>query len=299
VENVINLSIFRGYMEFNKAKNSDELLPEGKFEFWRYLLLIIIIVGVTLIAQAIFLVLASLLEGTMDFNNFPPMTLLWVTMLPFAALLIFLLPGIRVFHKQSIKSVFTQKTIFNWKLLIKSAIIWFVLSGLADIIISILQPGNYVFSFSLFSFLPYMLIAILLIAFQITAEEVLFRSYLLHGLTRLFRYRWLGITLQAILFGILHGANPEVTSYGLLTTMPFYIGIGLLLGWLSFRSKGLEIALGLHFANNLYATSMVTFSESAIPSPAIFTIADYHPEIGLVSFVIMALLFAVIISRSN
>jgi membrane protease YdiL (CAAX protease family) len=156
-----------------------------------------------------------------------------------------------------------------------------------------------VFSFSLFSFLPYILIAIILIAFQIAAEEVLFRSYLLHGLTRLFRYRWLGILLQAILFGVSHGANPEVTSYGLLTTMPFYIGIGLLLGWFSFRSKGLEIALGLHFANNLYATSMVTFSESAIPSPAIFTITNYQPEIGLVAFVIMAIIFTVVMMKLN
>lgn len=286
-------------MEYNKAKNSDELLPEGKFEFWRYLLLIIIIIGVTLVAQAILFIFASLLVGTMDFNNFPSMTLLWVTMLPFAVLLIFLLPGIRLLHNQSIKSVFTQKTVFNWKLLIKSAIIWFLMSGVADIIISVLQPGNYVYSFSLFSFLPYILIAVILIAFQISAEEVLFRSYLLQGLTRLFRFRWLGIVLQAILFGVLHGANPEVTSYGLLTTMPFYIGIGLLLGWLSFRSKGLEIALGLHFANNLYATSMVTFAESAIPSPAIFTITNHQPEIGLVAFVIMALLFAVIITRSK
>jgi len=263
------------------------------------LTLILIIVVVTLVAQAIFLVLASLIEGTMDFNNFPPMTLLWVTMLPFAVLLIILVPGIRLFHQQSIKSVFTQKTIFNWNLLIKSAVIWFVMSGVADLIISILQPGNYVFSFSIFSFLPYILIAVFLIAFQITAEEVLFRSYLLQGLMRLFRFRWLGIFLQAILFGVLHGANPEVSSYGLWTTMPFYIGIGLLLGWLSFRSKGLEIALGLHFANNLYATSMVTFSESAIPSPAIFTITNYQPEIGLVSFVIMALLFAGMITRSK
>ncbi len=286
-------------MELNNRKNLNESLPEGKFDFWRYLLLIIIIVGVVLVTQALLLVFASLLEGTMDFNQFPPITLLWVSMLPFAVLLGFLVPGIRLFHKQSIKSIFTQKHTFQWNLLIKSGIIWFVLSGLADIIISFLQPGNYVLSFSLISFLPYVLIAIILIAFQITAEEVLFRSYLLHGLTRLFRYRWLGISLQAILFGVLHGANPEVTSYGLLTTMPFYIGIGLLLGWLSFKSKGLEIALGLHFANNIYATSMVTFSESAIPSPAIFTITNYQPETGLVAFVIIAIIFAVIITKRN
>ncbi|MBE0685007.1 MAG: CPBP family intramembrane metalloprotease [Anaerolineaceae bacterium] len=286
-------------MEFKNKQNMNDTLPDGKFEFWRYLLLIIFIVGVTLVTQAIFLVVASLIEGTMDFNNFPAITLLWVTMLPFAALLVFLVPGIRLLHQQSIKTVFTQKSTFNWNLFIKSAIIWFVLSGLADIIISFFQPGNYVFTFSLISFLPYMLIAILLISFQITAEEVLFRSYLLHGLTRLFRHRWIGIFLQAVLFGVLHAANPEVTSYGLLTTMPFYIGIGLLLGWLSFRTKGLEIALGLHFANNFYATSMVTFSESAIPSPAIFTISNYQPEIGLFSFVVIAITFLVIITKSK
>ncbi|MDX9849245.1 MAG: type II CAAX endopeptidase family protein [Anaerolineaceae bacterium] len=286
-------------MEIKNRSILNDSLPEGKFEFWRYLLLITLTIIVVLVTQAILLLIASSLEGTLDINRYPSMTLLWVTMIPFAALFVFLVPGIRLLHKQSIKTIFTQKSNFNWKLLFKSAFLWFVLSGLADIIISLIQPGNYVFSFSLISFLPYMLIAFILIAFQISAEEVLFRSYLLHGFTRLFRYRWLGIVIQAILFGVLHGANPEVSAYGLLTTMPFYIGIGLLLGWLSFKYLGLEIALGLHFANNFYATSMVTFAESAIPSPAIFTISNYQPETGLIAFVFMAFIFALIITKSK
>ena len=282
----------------NKTIHNDSL-PEGKFEFWRYILLTTIIIVVLLVIQTILLLIASMIEGTLDINQYPSMTLLWVTMLPFAALLVVLVPGIRLIHQQSIKSIFTQKQNFNWKLLLKSAILWFILSGLADIIISLLQPGNYVLSFSITSFMPYMLLALFLIVFQISAEEVLFRSYLLQGFTRLFRYRWLGILTQAILFGILHGANPEVSAYGLLTTMPFYIGIGLLLGWLSYRYRGLEIALGLHFANNIYATSMVTFSDSAISSPAIFTISNYQPEIGLIAFVFMAIIFAFIITRNK
>ena len=290
---------FRGSMEKNIKSILNDSLPEGKFEFWRYLLLITLTIVVVLMTQAVLLLIASFIEGTLDINRYPAMTLLWVTMVPFAALFVFLVPGIRLFHKQSIKTIFTQKTNFNWKLLFKSAFLWFVLSGLADIIISLFQPGNYVFSFSLISFLPYMLIAFILIVFQISAEEVLFRSYLLHGFTRLFRYRWLGIAIQAILFGVLHGANPEVSAYGLLTTMPFYIGIGLLLGWLSFKYLGLEIALGLHFANNFYATSMVTFSESAIPSPAIFTISNYQPETGLIAFGLMAIVFALIITKGK
>ena len=282
-------------MEDVKSVKSNLLLPEGKFQFWRYLLLLVIVVIITLVAQSIFLVVASLVEGNMDFMNYPPLTLLLVTMLPFVFLLLSLMAGTMVIHKQSVFSIYSQKEKFNWNLLFKSAMIWFVLSGLSDIVLSIFQPGNYQFTFSLSSFLPYILIAVILIIIQITAEEVLFRSYLLQGFFRLFHFPWLAIIFQAVLFGILHGANPEVSNYGLLTTMPFYIGIGLLLGWLSIKYKGLEVALGLHFANNFYATAMVTFSGSSIPSPAIFTIENYRPEIGLVTFVLMTIIFSITI----
>jgi hypothetical protein len=284
-------------MEFIESPQDSFQLPEGKFSFWRYLFLIIIVVGVTLVSQSILILIASLIEGNMDVLNFPPFTFLWVSMLPFAALLVFLVIGIRLIHQQTFKSIFTQKVHFNRSLMIKSAIIWFVLSALADIIIAFTQPGNYSYTFSLRSFIPFMSLAVILIVFQITAEEVFFRSYLLHGFIRLFRFQWLAVITQAIMFGILHGANPEVTTYGILTTMPFYIGIGLLLGWLTHKFRGLEIALGLHFANNLYATTMVTFTGSAISSPAIFTIMDYQPETGLIAFAILALLFGLIITR--
>jgi len=286
-------------MESNQQSNLNQSLPEGKFKFWRYGLLILFVIGITLVSQAIFLFLASIIEGTVDFTQFSSFTLLWVTMLPFAFLLIFLVLGIRLLHGQSINTIFTQKQNFNWQLMVRSAILWFVLSGISDIIISLFQPGNYVFTFSFTAFIKYMVIAILLICFQITAEEVLFRSYLLHGFSRLFQNRWVAVIFQALLFGLLHGANPEVDAYGLLTTMPFYIGIGLLLGWLSTKYMGLEIALGVHFANNFYATAMVTFSESSIPSPAIFTISNYQPEVGLIAFAMMSVIFAFLITKGN
>lgn len=278
-----------------KSEN-DPILPAGKFNFWRYLVLTILLIGLVLTTQALLIFIASLIEGDFDVMNYRPITLLWVTMLPFAALLIFLIIGIRVLHQQTIRSIFTQKAIFNMNLLIKSFILWFFLSATADIILAFIQPDNYSLTFVAKSFFPYMILAIGLILMQISAEEILFRHYFLHGFFRLFRNWWVAIVTQALLFGLLHGANPEVSMYGMLTTMPFYIGIGLILGWLTFRSKGLEIAHGLHFANNIYATAMVTFEGSAIPSPAIFTIKQYQPEIGLVVFFITAIIFGLIIN---
>ena len=280
-------------------KNIDEndpVLPAGKYNFWRYFVITILIIGLTLATQFLLILFASLFEGNFDVMNYRPITLLWVTMLPFAGMLIFLIFGIRVLHHQTIRSIFTQKVFFNKNLLFKSFLLWFFLSAAADIILAIIQPDNYSLTFVAKSFFPYMILAFGLILMQITAEEILFRHYFLHGFFRLFRNRWVAIVAQALLFGILHGANPEVSMYGMLTTMPFYIGIGLILGWLTLKSKGLEIALGLHLANNIYATAMVTFEGSAIPSPAIFTIKQYQPEIGLVVFFITAIIFGLVIT---
>lgn len=275
-----------------KNNSENELkLPTGKFEFWRYFVITVFVICITLVTQALLIFIASLFEGNFDVLNFNSITLLWVTMLPFAALLIFLIIAIRVLHHQSIQSIFTQKAFFDKYLIKKSFVLWFLLSAIADIILAIIQPGNYSFSFSGKLFFPYIIIAVGLIFMQISAEEVLFRHYLLHGFFRLFRVRWVAIIAQAFLFGLLHGANPEVSTYGLLTTMPFYIGIGLILGWFAFRSKGLEIAIGLHLANNIYATAMVTFEGSAISSPALFTIKQYQPEIGLIVFLLSAIIF--------
>ncbi len=275
--------------------NQEPNIPQSKHQFWRYLLVSVVIIFVTLIFQTLLIFLASIFEGNFDVMQYSSLTLLWVSMLPFFALLITLLIGIRVIHQQPLKTIFTQKRYFSKKLVIKAFVIWFLLSSLSDIVLAILQPGNYSFTFEAKPFITYMLLAFFLLLIQITAEEVLFRHYYLDGFLRLFRKPWFAIAAQALLFGLLHGANPEVTAYGLLTTMPYYIGMGLILGWLTIKSKGLEIALGIHFANNLYATAMVTFKESAIPSPALFTIKEYQPEIGLLIFAIMVLITSLIL----
>ena len=99
-------------MEINNNQDFQNALPEGKFNLWRYILLseidlrLVFIITVTLISQSILIFVAYLFEGNMDVLNYPPKTLLWVSMLPFAALFIFLLSGIRLFHGQSIKSFF-------------------------------------------------------------------------------------------------------------------------------------------------------------------------------------------------
>ena len=114
---------------------------------------------------------------------------------------------------------------------------------------------------------------------QTSTEEFIFRAYLPQGITRFTPRFWLPWIIPAVVFGLLHSLNPEVDTYGFILTIPFYIGFGLLLGWITLRSRSLELALGLHLANNLYASLIVTFPGSALPSCP-FTIQSYDAALS-------------------
>jgi membrane protease YdiL (CAAX protease family) len=279
-----------GLME-NISNSGEKVVPQEKHQIWRYFVTIFLVVVLMLLTQLLLLMIAVLLEGDLDINSYDQLTLLWVTMLPFAAGLAGLLLCVRFIHKIPLKPFFTKKAKFQWKFLLISAAVWFVLAALTDLFLGLIQPGNYEFTFNPSAFFPFLILTILLVPIQISAEEFFFRGYLQPGFTRLTGIWWVGLILQAVLFGLLHGANTEVTVYGVLTTMPFYIGVGLLLGLIVQKFRGLEEALGLHLANNIYASVAVTFSGSSIPSPALFTIKDYHPILSLILFFVTAAVY--------
>jgi hypothetical protein len=145
-------------------------------------------------------------------------------------------------------------------------------------------------------FVPYALLSLVWIPIQTSTEELLLRAYLPQGLSRLARGIWLPVIISSLVFGLLHGVNPEVDLYGMLYTMPFYIGIGALLMLVTLFSESLELALGLHAANNLYAATMVTFPGSALASPTLFAIKEYDAGLALAIFFIMALVYVLILA---
>ncbi len=283
-------------MEIN-ITNTDQIDQSGRFSLWRYILTITLVVGAMIIAQIVLFPFAFIVEGNMDIMTYQPITLLWLTMLPFAVALVVLLFSVHFIHKISLRTFFSRHNRFQWKTFFISAILWGGLAIISDIGLSIFQPGNYQFSFKASAFFPFLVVSLLLIPIQITAEESFFRGYLQPAFKRVVKWSWLAIFFQAILFGLLHGANSEVSMYGILTTMPFYIGIGILLGLITYRFKGLEAALGLHLANNIYASTAVTFTGSSIESPALYVIKEYQPVAALIVFGVTAIIYYVIMNK--
>ena len=121
----------------------NEIGEKEKDSFWRYALVTIFVVGIMILFQAILIGIAYLIEGNLDVFSYSPINLLWVSMLPFAGSLAVLLLGVRFLHQIPIKKFFTSSNQFRWNLFAQSALIWFFLAVISDIILSIFQPGNY------------------------------------------------------------------------------------------------------------------------------------------------------------
>lgn len=93
-------------------------------------------------------------------------------------------------------------------------------------------------------FLPALAVLLLLVPLQVAAEEIVFRGWLAQLVGALTRHPWIAIAVQAPLFGLAHGWG---TSSGFLTLTYF----GVAAGWLTYRTGGVEAAIGLHLATNL------------------------------------------------
>jgi membrane protease YdiL (CAAX protease family) len=137
---------------------------------------------------------------------------------------------------------------------------------------------------------------LLLIPFQAAFEEVLFRGYLMQGLAVLARNRWIPVLSTSILFGLMHGLNPEVMQYGFLTMMPQYIFFGIVFAVLTMFDDGIELAIGAHAANNIFLSVLVTHEDMALQTPALYEQIQIYPWKEFGGLVLQSLIFLAIMA---
>jgi membrane protease YdiL (CAAX protease family) len=180
----------------------------------------------------------------------------------------------------------------NWKRIALSFLAWFLLSGMVSIYEAIMYPGRYKVTLDIGAIIPYALFAILLIPIQTSAEELFFRGYLM---------QWMGLKTRNIIFlpvftGLifmaLHFGNPEmVVASGSLVLAASYFAIGAFAAIITLLDGGLELALGLHAANNIYTALVANYTISALPSSSIFVINEIDPVFGLISLLVALSIF--------
>ncbi len=188
---------------------------------------------------------------------------------------------VKFLHKRAFLSIITSRASFSWKRASFGFFVWFSMALFLFLISYQQTPEEYVYSFDPTKFFPLLLICIVLLPFQTSFEELFLRGYAMQGVTAITGSRFLALLLPAVIFGLLHSANPEVFKYGFWIMMPFYIGMGLFLGIMAIMDDGIEMPLGVHFANNLTGALLVGMEDSALKTDALFVVKSYNPMEGM------------------
>lgn len=278
---------------------------KGRTEWYWYLITLFIIsifwqfIGVIPLSVAAFLKVGSMdkfMEAAKD--AFATVGLnsnlyLFLVLLTLIMGLVGLLIGIKFIHNRLIKTVVTSRNKIDWKRVFYAFGLWFSIFVVIITIGIFLDPENLIWNFKPIPFLILVLISLLFIPLQTSFEELLFRGYLMQGLGVLAKNRWIPLLVTSLIFGLLHGANPEVQKLG-LGIMVFYIGTGLLFGITTLMDEGTELALGLHAANNIVAAIFITTDWTVFQTEALY-IDTSEPSLGWETYLPVFVLYPIIL----
>lgn len=283
-----------------------------KNEFWRYLILILasFIGGQFLGAVPLLLaIMPKLLTGAVDYNAISMSSIdfkqfgisknigLVLMLIPFVTSLIIFYVLVKPIHSRSITEIINGRNAIRWKRVFVGFGIWFLIMATLLIVDYFLHSSNFKIQFSASNFFPLFLISLLLIPLQTSYEEILFRGYLTQGIGRWFKNRWLAILIPALIFGLLHVANPEVSAHGFWLAMPQYILFGVMFGLISVLDDGIELSMGAHAANNFFLSVFLTNASSALQTDALILQSNIDAGYDLLLFFIIAILFLVVLAK--
>jgi membrane protease YdiL (CAAX protease family) len=274
---------------------------KGKNEWWRYLLTFMAtLIGWQVVGVLPIIALAAAKsENYTDFmhaaqDNFMSMGIdknIYLTAMIFMFLLglLFLVWAVKIIHRRSVLSVITSRNTFDWQRFFFGFALWFLLGVLLIFSDYALHPEDFVWNFNPTRFTILLLISLVLMPFQTSFEEIFIRGYLMQGFGILAKNRWLPLLLTSLIFGVLHGANPEVAKIGSLLLI-YYILTGLLFGMITLLDEGLEIPLGLHAANNIVAALFVTTNWTVFQTDALL-IDTSEPNLSMLMYVPLLIIY--------
>lgn len=289
----------------------------GKNAWWRYLLgiLIVFIGGYSLLGQIPLLALffygkahgfISEFDPDLETKLLSPATMhvsanlmLLIEMFIFVGGMFALWITVKFLHKKKFTSIITSAPKIRWKRFAISAGLWMGLCFVGQAISMVMYPDNYTMVFNLQPFLMTLLIGIIFLPIQTWWEEFFIRGYLFQGIGLVTKTPLIPILVTGTIFGVLHLANPEVAAYGIAAMLPAYLLPGIFLAMMAALDEGLESAMGMHFANNLFGTFAVTTSSSAIQANTIWVAKSMNPGADNLTLLVSFFILMAVLAKTN
>ncbi|MFN4027901.1 MAG: lysostaphin resistance A-like protein [Flavobacterium sp.] len=224
---------------------------------------------------------------------FSPNVTLFLMLLIFVSTMIGIIIVVKYIHKLNLIDITTTRAKVDWKRIFFSFTLWSIISAVLTVASYYANPEDYVVNFKPIPFLILVLISFTLLPIQTSAEEYIFRGYLLQGLGLLAKNRWFPLITTSVMFGLMHILNPEVEKMGNVI-MIYYIGTGFFLGIITLMDEGMELALGFHAANNIITALLVTAEWSALKTESVFKDVS-TPSVGFEVLTPVLIIFPVIL----
>ena len=279
---------------------------ENRESWWGYVLTVILIVPIAVfllsIPHAIILsskafgdeeLMAKIASGDMAamMSVLETNLNLFLMLLPFVGMLLAVFFSTKIIHKNTILELTTSRKKIDWNRVFFAFGLWgFISATMIFLDYNFFSPDNYEWNFKPIPFLILFMIVILFLPIQTSAEEYLFRGYLMQGIGIISGNRWLPLVLTSLAFGLMHYANPEIAKFGNIVYV-FYIGSGLFAGIMTLMDEGLELALGWHAANNMVAGLLVTADWTALQTHSLLKDISNPESIPLGEVLIPVLIF--------
>ncbi|MDC0035340.1 CPBP family intramembrane metalloprotease [Chloroflexi bacterium] len=191
-------------------------------------------------------------------------------------------------HGKNVLQVLTERVQFDYRRSFFALSIFFVLAGISLSANLILDPSALKFRGDGSDLLIISLLALIFVPIQAGLEEAFFRGYLLQGFSLLIKSRVGILILTSMIFASLHLLNPEPWSYGLFPYILSIFFVGLFMGLITLADGGVELAIGIHVANNLWVHLILGLEDSVIPSSSLLVNVDQ--ELDLTSTIIPSLI---------
>lgn len=195
----------------------------------------------------------------------------------FVFALLFFWLTIKFIQQKTLTSIITGFEKIRWKRYFFSFAIWGSLITILTVLSYFMSPGDIEIRFNANQFLILLIVAIIFIPIQTATEELIFRGYLMQGFGLIFKNGIAPLIITSVLFGLMHASNPEAKAHGLLIMMPYYIFFGAFLATITLLDEGSELAMGIHCANNLFSSLLVTSQNSVLQTDAIFYTSTENP----------------------
>ncbi len=241
---------------------------EGKNAGWHYLL----VLGGVVIYWLFFAYLTEVVAQSMLLKlAFPKLAAQLISgALPFAVVIGWLAIALDKLHNRPLRSLINAEPTLNYKRIAQGFWVWATLAAIWTGLDLWTHPDDYAWTFEPQRWILLFLLSVFLVPVQTSAEELLYRGYMMQGLRLITKNSLVLTGVTGLAFAIPHFGNPEMMRTAFIWGALDYFAWGVIFAAITLKDNGLELSLGVHAANNLFCYLIVGSHDSVVTAPALW-----------------------------